>query len=71
MKEKKTLPDELLTVLQQLTMNGDIKMAGIALKLYLVRCWKMEGKEATELTRRWFRKHYPKHLAIYLKKRYG
>jgi lipopolysaccharide biosynthesis glycosyltransferase len=67
MKEAKRINDEMTVLLMQLVAQYQIKMAGIVLKSYFVRCWKITEDVAAAYVRLYFKKYFPKELDRYMK----
>jgi len=57
----------MVTLLRQLVMQNQIRMAGLVLQTYFVRKWKIEQELAKRYVRGYFAKYYPKQLERYLK----
>lgn len=62
----KQLPDDLTTLLKQLVRNGQLLMAGLTLKTYFIRCWKVDVQLSGYYVRRYFEKYFPYELEKHL-----
>ena len=65
--EKRQISDDMTVLLRQLVMQNQIKMAGLVLRTYLIRHWKIDERLAGKFTLLYFSKHYPKQLERYQK----
>ncbi|GAA4718052.1 hypothetical protein GCM10023228_25870 [Brevibacillus fulvus] len=68
-QSKESLSDELVRLMNRLSLNGDIHMAGRVLHAYATGFWRLERKIAREYVIQYFQENYPKQLQRYLKKR--
>lgn len=66
--EKKQITDEMTSLLRQLVMQNQIRMAGLVLQTYFVREWKIDEELANRYMRGYFAKFYPKQLERHLKR---
>lgn len=66
--ENRHIADEMNTLLRQLVMQDQIRMAGLVLQTYFVRNWKVEESLAKQYVRGYFAKYYPKQLERHLKR---
>ena len=66
--EKRPIHDEMTTLVRQLVMQNQIRMAGLVLLTYFVREWKVEESLAKRYVRGYFTKFFPKQLERYLKR---
>ncbi|CAM3830714.1 hypothetical protein ACFW4G_28040 [Paenibacillus lactis] len=66
--EKRQVDNEMITLLRQLVMQDQIKMAGLVLRTYFVREWKVEQELANKYVRIYFTRYFPKQLDRYLKR---
>lgn len=63
MNDKKGLPENLITTLRQLVMNGHIQMAGTVLYVYFKRSWKLDDQLSAYYVSRYFTKYFPSQVA--------
>lgn len=66
--EKKLIADEMTSLLRQLVMQNQIRMAGLVLQTYFIREWKIAEELANQYVRGYFAKYYPKQLDRHLKR---
>lgn len=66
MENKRQINDEMTVLLRQLVMQNQIKMAGLVLRTYFIRHWKINEEMAGKYVRCYFSKHYPKQLERHL-----
>lgn len=62
MEAKRSLPDDLITLLRQLVVNDQIRMAARVLEIFFIREWKMAEDGARYLTKRYFLMYYSDHV---------
>ena len=58
--EKRQLSDDMTVLLMQLVAQNQLVMAGMVLKAYFLRLWKIDEAKANEYVRCYFNKFYPK-----------
>lgn len=69
MASNKQLPEELIVLLRQLVMQGQIRIAGMVLQSYFLRFWKIDRELAEHYVVRYFRKYYPSQLSKHQKRK--
>jgi hypothetical protein len=61
-QKKQKLPEDLIVLLRQLVVQGQIRIGGTLLFVYLKREWHLEDELAAYYMRRYFEKYYGDHV---------
>jgi hypothetical protein len=63
LESKPKLPEDLIVLLRQLVIQGQIRIAAHVLYTYLRREWRLEDEMAAYYMRRYFDKYYADHVS--------
>jgi len=66
--EKRQIADEMVALIRQLTMQNQIKMAGLVLQSYFQRVLKIDEELSAAYVRLYFQKFFPVQLERHLKR---